>query len=55
MIKAYWRGREIFWTDEYVGDWVKIAFWDADSYFTGTGGCWTLLENIVIENVEEEA
>lgn len=50
--KAYWRGREIFCTDEFIGDWVKIAFWDPDSYFTGTGACWALMDDIVIEKGE---
>ena len=53
MIKAYWRGRQIFDIDVYSNGWAKIAFWDRDSCMTGTGACWVDMDDITIEEVSE--
>ena len=51
MPKAYWKGHEIFDIDCYKSGWAKILFWDNwfSSPITGTGMCWVLIDEIVIE------
>ena len=53
MPKAYWRGRRIYDIGEFCAGWVKIAFYDSASYFTGTGACWVDMDEVTVEETEE--
>lgn len=51
--KAYWRGYEIYQFCGYRNGWALISYWDAASYFTGTGGCWVSMDEIYFSDEED--
>ena len=54
-VKATWRGHQIYMVDDFsASGWVKIAFVDPASFFTGTGACWVSEDDIVLEACNDD-
>ena len=55
-VKAYWKGHEIYQIREFKAGFARISYWASyyESPWTGTGGCWAPIDEIVIEEAEEE-
>ena len=51
MVKAYWKGREVYQIGETCSGWAQISFYanDYESPLTGTGSCWVSMDEIILE------